>query len=120
MKELAKMLGLKLYEEFMLDDGGLVYRFTENKLERKDGDEWNYSRLELNAFFQSKIVKLPFKPKYNDVYWTVECNSIYCGVWEDKIIDIALYNQGNCFRTEEEAEKSAEKIRKCIDIYKNT
>lgn len=49
------------------------------------------------------IVKLPFKPKYGDIYWTLgEANSTEEYQWVDNISDKLRLKFGLVYRTEEE------------------
>lgn len=54
-----------------------------------------------------EIVKLPWKPKYNDLYFypSVAGKNVeeYC--WEGDTTDLALQLLGMCYRTREEAEE---------------
>lgn len=45
-----------------------------------------------------------WKPEDNEGYWFVDSDGkLYTSFWEERIIDTGRYNQGNVFRTEEEA-----------------
>ena len=53
-----------------------------------------------------------WKPKYGDTFWYVsELVEVAGTTWEDDGIDPVFYESGNCFRTEEEAEDAAEKVK---------
>ena len=120
MKDVASLLGLELYEEFKIKGAHGKYRITEKTLEWSTKGIWEESYILIEELFNGGRELESLKPEYGKKYYFVNIDSIESSFWLNDAIDIALYNQGNCFRTEEEAEKSAEKIRKCIDIYKNT
>ena len=61
-----------------------------------------------------QIIKLPWQPKNNEQYWTVEEDSILCDSWDNDMSDYSYLKLGNCFRTKEEAEANADRIRKEI------
>ena len=65
--QIAKMLGVEIGEEFVLDDFAGFYRFFENKLECKGlSNEWKDSILTLNDILSCNIEKLPQKPKLTE------------------------------------------------------
>lgn len=63
-------------------------------------------------------VKELWKPKVGESYWIIELYPIIGAfqVTSDGFInkDEKLYNFGNCFRTEEEAEKALEKVKETL------
>ncbi len=51
-------------------------------------------------------------PEYGDTFWYVSEFAEVCGTtWVDDEIDPVFYESGNCFRTAEEAEAAAEKVK---------
>lgn len=67
-----------------------------------------------------KIVKKPWKPKYNGKYWYVGLDEVHDGVvdynyWEQRAVDFTRYIIGNCFKTEEEAEKRKDDVLKILN-----
>ena len=53
-----------------------------------------------------------WKPKYNDEYFFVECDGkVKDANWDDCEFDQRCFATGNCFKTKEEAEYAAEKIK---------
>ena len=53
-----------------------------------------------------KIIKKPWKPKYDDIYWYASIDGrVYSATWTDHNNDIHRYVLGNCFKTKEEAQK---------------
>lgn len=114
MKEVAKMLGLSLGEEFKLKireteiAHSVVYHFTNRGL--FTGNEVKCSGDTLTEILVGvyKVVKPPFKPKDGERYWYVSGNpehgyATYLTTWRDRVLDKQYFIAGNCFRTEEEA-----------------
>ena len=111
MPEVAKMLGVKLGEPFMVGD--CKYYFTEKGLcwnNVTDSDEncvWTLYYL-LNGAFTIK--RKPWKPKDDEEYWLVnQCGDIISLNWIDNFLCITNYKIGNCYRTKEEAEANRDK-----------
>ena len=116
---IREALGLKVNEEFQIlkNDGttyALNYRFADNnELQYFDSDKdcWkSSSSITLGRIVYGKvsIKKLPFRPEEGEAYY-------YVGFYRGDVIstyymkgcqsDIVNENSGNCYRTEEEAEK---------------
>lgn len=117
--EIAKLLGVEIGEEFKIDKVSGRYRFYENNLEilsETDNDwhaKYNYYLLLLISG-KFKIVKLPWKPKYTEEYWTFvrEKFLVTQSAWENTAIDFARLKCGMVFRTEAEAIKERPRIYK--------
>lgn len=63
-----------------------------------------------------------WKPEFGDVYWVVTSRGDVtdCRCWHADWFDTGQYTFGNCFRTEEEAETAAEKVKALLlDLHKN-
>lgn len=64
-----------------------------------------------------------WKPKWGEKYWYVDSTIDHDSdlwEWEDFGFDSHRYESGNCFRTEEEAETAAEKVKALLlDLHKN-
>ena len=112
--KLAELLGVEIGEEFKLksDEAGEydeIYRFDENAaLQMKNRCGWEMSsRLAGVLAGDIEIIKLPFAPKYEEVYFCVSWgkNTIYIEDyhWEGDSIDYQRMYCGNCFRTRSEA-----------------
>lgn len=75
-----------------------------------EGKRWNPDTMQ--------IEKLRWKPKKGEQYFYIRlgmcCNDVGSIVWIDNVIDIHLYESGNCFRTEKQAEAKLEKIKKLL------
>lgn len=118
--EIAKMLGVELGEEFKIDKyDGLTFKFAENMLmSRSDlkGAEWGITYVILSELLggDAEIVKIPWKPKKGDGYYTFE---IFRGKWVVRSLwwtgapcNYALLDKGWVFRTKEEAEDALTKV----------
>lgn len=62
-----------------------------------------------------------WKPKRGEWYWYVESDIKPCeDSWGDFDLDVLRYEAGNCFRTEEEAEAAAEKVKDLLlDLHES-
>ena len=115
MEEVASLLGVELEEEFRIVNKDCVElcnmpcRITANGLIDKNSE----SRLHaLSKLLEGeyKIVKIPWKPKHGDIFFSVyptnrNVTSMY---WSDCLLDTLLYLSGNCFKTRKEAEANIE------------
>lgn len=118
--QIAHMLGVELGEEFKIKGyEGLTYKLTDNGLELTTVDgqktKW-FDNGALNSLLKGKmeIVKLPWKPKKGDAYYTFE---IFRGKWVVRSLwwtgapcTYALLDKGWVFRTKEEAEDALTKV----------
>lgn len=120
MTEVAKMLGMELGEWFKISKNAkiceeLTYKFTPRGLyvefidnegtyhfDAVDGKYWAGI---LNGEFE--IVKLPWKPKFDDEYYctSVQQRCVRKCHWSNITEDYALHVLGMCYRTKEEAEE---------------
>ncbi len=123
MKQVAEMLGVELGEEFHIKEvasGEVVkneYRITENTLECHYPDGWNVSTIgnAWGKFFtgELKIVKKPWKPKYDEGYYFINMTSasVFDDIWADHAADVLRWKLGNVFRTREEAEANIDNFK---------
>lgn len=124
MAEVAKLLGVELGESFKITsdtegDYHNYYRLTENNcLELSDdGVEWKMTTaavlLKYILMGDIRIVKLPWKPKYDEEYYipsisnTVGYNKFY---WRGDDSDDKYYNLGLIFKSKEEAISLGQKM----------
>lgn len=119
--EIAKMLGVELGEEFKIkDEDALTYRFTDDGLKVTYDGGIEISNISTNSAFvalvegQDEVVKLSWKPKKGDGYYTFE---IFRGKWVVRSLwwtgapcTYALLDKGWVFRTKEEAEDALPKV----------
>lgn len=120
--EIARMLGVEIGEEFKVDRyeyNGLTFKFAENMLmSRSDlkGAEWGITYVILSDLLggDAEIVKIPWKPKKGDVYFTFELLGgkwVVRSFWWDGFPNkYALLDKGWVFRTKEEAEDALPKV----------
>ena len=112
--EIAKMLGVELGEEFKIKGyDGLTYKLTDNGLELTTVDgqktKW-FDNGALNSLLKGKmeIVKLPWKPKKGETYYTFELLDgkwiVHLLWWAGSPNGYALLEKGWVYRTQEEAE----------------
>ena len=117
--EIAKMLGVEIGEEFKIKGyTEPIYRFDADGL--KAIYSYQMKKTFANAMLSSllagevEIVKLPWKPKKDDVYFTFE---VFRGKWVVRSLwwtgapcNYALLDKGWVFRTKEEAEDALTKV----------
>lgn len=128
--EIAKMLGVELGEEFKIEGyDGLLYKLTNNGLELTTVDgqktKW-FDHGALNSLLKGKmeIVKLPWKPKEDEAYYTFGTNIkgvwkvVLKPCWKEKTypVGLALYAKGWVFRTKEEAEAALLAVAKEMGV----
>lgn len=124
--EIIQMLGVAIGEEFKIKDkhGEFVsdktYKFSENALMYFHQEDDNIYRIVSRTTLCSllngnyEIVKLPWKQKKGDAYYTFE---IFRGKWVVRSLwwtgapcNYALLDKGWVFRTKEEAEDALTKV----------
>ena len=113
--EIAKMLGLQLGEEFKVKgEDELTYRFTNDGLELTHDSGIELAKISANVAFvdllngKREIIKLPWKPKKGETYYTFE---LLGGKWVVRSFwwggfpnEYALLDKSWVFRTCAEAE----------------
>lgn len=123
--EIAKMLGVELGEEFKTNINDEIYQITkkEGMWRKKMNDEGHFDMWEEvpRCFIKvlsgdAEIVKLPWKPRKGDVYYTFVRTGIDCTCtlisyqWDGCVIDIALLKAGWVYKTRAEAEAALPKV----------
>lgn len=129
--QIAKMLGVELGEEFKIKGhDGLTYKFDDNGLRVTHDNGVEMSAAIANTFANTfvsllwegkcEIVKLPWKPKKGDVYYTFDLignkwstNSYWWGCFPD---EYALLDKGWVFRTKAEAEAALPAVAKEMGV----
>ena len=116
--EIAHMLGVEIGEEFKIKGyDGLTYKLTDNGLELTTVDgqktKW-FDHGALNSLLKGKmeIVKLPWKPKAGEQYYSFGGRLIgdptvwivVDVIWQGLAYDVAMFDKGWVYRTKEEAE----------------
>lgn len=121
--KIAKMLGVEIGEEFKVDRyeyNGLTFKFAENMLmSRSDlkGAEWGITYVILSELLggDAEIVKIPWKPKEEEHYYTFTSTYKYTkwkiglNCWHTEPQNLAFLKAGWVFRTRQEAEAALPK-----------
>ena len=114
--EIARMLGVEIGEEFKVDRyeyNGFTCKFAENMLmSRSDlkGAEWGITYVILSELLagDAEIVKIPWKPKKGDAYYTFVLMGDKWGVgslhWDGFPNEYAMLDKGWVYRSQAEAE----------------
>lgn len=118
--EIARMLGVEIGEEFKIKGRkGAIYKFIVDGLLVSDDDAekvYTATHVPLVGLVRGdiEIVKLPWKPKKGDAYYTFE---VFRGKWVVRSVwwtgepcNYALLDKGWVFRTKEEAEDALTKV----------
>lgn len=126
--EIAKMLGLQLGEEFEIKGyKGLVYKFVDDELIVNSTDDKGCSGLTANMTLVSllkgerEIVKLPWKPKKGETYYTFICDCyhkwcVWQQRWSNHPFDLALLEKGWVYRSRKEAEAALPTVAKELGV----
>lgn len=121
LPEIAKMLDVEMYEKFKIEgmSSDLVFRIGVDGLEMERFDYAEDDRIWVTLAScnfvdlltgKAKIVKLPWKPKEGETYWTfiLYDSDIRLGIephkWLDDMFDFTFLKAGWIYRTCEEAE----------------
>lgn len=115
--EIVKKWDVELNEEFKVDIyGDRIFRITESGVwEKKIADDdhsdiWEEQLVVLRELLigDAEIVKLPWKPEFEDSYYTFNLAQgkwVVCiGWWEKEPHCYALFDKGWIYRTRAEAE----------------
>ena len=133
LPEIAKMLDVEMYEKFKIEgmSSDLVFRIGVDGLEMERFDYAEDDRIWVTLAScnfvdlltgKAKIVKLPWKPKEGETYWTfiLYDSDIRLGIephkWLDDIFDFALFKAGWIYRSYEEAEAALPAVAKAMNI----
>ena len=119
--EIARMLGVELGEEFKVEGvADKTYKFIIDELIVCGEKNANHGYVSANMMLVSlakgdaNLIKLPWKPKKGDAYYTFE---VFRGKWVVRSLwwtgapcNYALLDKGWVFRTKEEAEDALPKV----------
>ena len=118
--KIAEMLGVELGEEFKIDTSGDdIFRITESGVWMRksiDKEEWLEKPFEFVMLCNgdAEIIKLPWKPKKGETYYTFELLGgkwiVHLLWWAGSPNGYALLDKGWLFRTQEEAEDALPKV----------
>ena len=119
--EIAKLLGVEVGEEFKVkDEDGLTYRFTDDGLKITYNGGVEISNISTNSAFvalvdgEDEIVKLPWKPKIGEDYYTFGGSYDIWHVsqqhWTCHPFDLAVLAKGWAYHTREEAESALPEV----------
>ena len=122
MKEVGKLLGIKMKEIFRIDgDEYCCYRLTNDRLEYrtlkflKEDEGWHENTRTLTELLNGKlkIIKLPWRPRKNESYYSPCPDADYLYLrdnWDDDAIDRHRLEHNIVFKTKKEAVDMAKKM----------
>lgn len=126
MPQIAEMLGLQLDEEFKVKGyGEVTYMLTNEGLMATDDDqekEWTPANVLFVALLNGKdeIVKIPWKPKMYEEYWTFGKFGkqwiVGTLIWKELPYEILLLGKGWVYRTRAEAETALPAVAKEMGV----
>lgn len=125
--QIAKMLGVELGEEFQVKgDDEMTYIFTDDGLKITYAGGIEISQISTNSAFvalvmgEDEIVKLPWKPKKGEDYYTFGGSDGSWRVsqqhWTCHPFDLALFEKGWVYRTRAEAEAALHAVAAEIGV----
>lgn len=131
--QIAEMLGVGFDEEFKIQDfrgnpvDSVTYKFDENTLLYKHQDTGKFYIASSGTLLSLldggyEIVKLPWKPKNGDKYWTFVTTSfsevwtVTSYNWHDNYFDFLAFKAGYVYRSEEEAEDKLPAVAKELGV----
>lgn len=120
MEDVAKMLGVKLNEEFELIfpppsacHATIMLTIDGAKVINTDVyDVFNFKSYLLEHLIKGsyEIKRKPWKPKFEEAYYSIGVDgSVEDGTWLNDFLDYTLYKVGNCYCTPEEAKNNRSK-----------
>lgn len=125
--QIAKMLGVELGEEFQVKgDDEMTYIFTDDGLKITYAGGIEISQMSTNSAFvalvmgKEEIVKLPWKPKMYEEYWTFGKLGKQWTVgtlsWKELPYEILLLSKGWVYRTRAEAKTALPAVAKEMGV----
>lgn len=128
--EIAKMLGLKLGEEFKIDTSGDdIFQITESGVWMRrsiDKEEWVEKPFEFVMLCNgdAEVIRLPWKPKEGESFYTFTAAygewSVSLDVWAEEPCNYALLDKGWIYRTEKEAKAALPAVLKELSERKKS
>lgn len=122
---ITKMLGVELGEEFKVDKyDEMTFKFAENMLvARADfkGAKWGITYVVLSELLGGnvEIVKLPWKPKEGDVFYSFALRGkwvVRLYRWTGSPCNCALLDKGWVYRSEKEAQAALPSVAKELGV----
>lgn len=127
--KIAKLLGVEVGEEFKVKgDDELTYTLTDDGLKITFAGGIEISQVSTNSAFvalvmgKDEIVKLPWKPKKGEGYWTFNVFfgsgkwTIALFAWDDEVFDKAVLKAGWVYHTREEATAALPAVAKEMGV----
>ena len=118
--EIARMLGVEIGEEFKVKGREYIFHFVDNGLiaYRTDGSALPYENCLAHFLWlingEEEIVKLPWKPKEGEYYYTFNLSAgkwiVRSSWWIDSPNEYALLDKGWVYRSQAEAEAALPKV----------
>ena len=124
--QIAQMLGVKLGEEFKIKGYELTCKITDDKglMAADDSSETGWTPA--NTLFavllndKDEIVKIPWKPKMYEEYWTFGKLGkqwiVGTLIWKELPYEILLLGKGWVYRTRAEAETALPAVAKEMGV----
>lgn len=126
ISDIAQMLGVELGEEFKIKGYELTYMITDDKGLMATNDSPETGWTPANALFvallngKDEIVKIPWKPKMYEEYWTFGKLGkqwiVGTLIWKELPYEILLLGKGWAYRTRAEAETALPAVAKEMGV----
>lgn len=110
MKDVAKLLGVKLEEEFEIEQYNCTYVLRETGLHEHGLVSYPCVKT-MNDLLTGvlTIKRNPWNPCYGDTYWITDGIGTYDKRWENSVADWNAYKIGNCYPTQDAAKENKNK-----------
>lgn len=121
--EITQMLGVEIGEKFKIKgDDELTYKFDSDGLKLTHYSGIEIAKISANVAFvdlvngKDEIVKLPWKPKLNERYWTFDIVGVGNTLrvvrytWDGDFNELTKLKVGWVYRTRAEAEAALPKV----------
>lgn len=119
--QIAEMLNVEIGEEFKVKGDNVTYKFTSDGLKLIQCDGFGLeitvdANPKLYSLLNGKdeIIKIPYKPKNGEDYYTFGTSAgkwmVWGQRWTNHPVDLALLAKGWVFRSNKEAEAELPKV----------
>ncbi len=105
-------------EDIYIKADGYTYTFFPNGTFAIGGELMLFPSAEVRTWDGWQPPKKRWKPKKGDTYYWFDSHyhvRNYC--WNNDTIDNFMFTSDNCFRTEEQAEEAAKRVREVLEKY---